>query len=275
MLKDIRLWMVLILLVSVVAACDDDLGRSPDPVPSDSVGNPELQANIEVVKGSDNSAIVIAKITAVNQATSLIVELVGDDRLLFSKDESVESLLLQREQGLFSAAVNIGEKLTEMKVREPLRNEPEYFSTINNVNDNTQFYVSLLRSEDASVFSTRVTLPEPFELSLPQDGQSISRTQAILISWDNVSTNTMELFISGECGSTDKVNKVIAIGTDTGQYLLNSNEFSGEIEFPLVSTCDLNLSVKRLRTGSLSSEFGMGGSASGVQQVTKRIISTP
>ena len=133
----------------------------------------------------------------------------------------------------------------------------------------------MLRSIDTSILSSRILLPQSFQILTPTSNSSISRSQAILLTWDNVSPYTMELYIEGECGTSDSISTTVNIGADTGQYLLNASAFSNQIDYPGISTCSLRLNLRRLRSGVVNSAYGMGGSVTGVQQQTINIVSTP
>jgi len=272
----------LLLITLLLAACDK-------PVPSTSVSNSELQAKIRVTKTSTHTATVTTSLRAIISTGNEDVELSGEDHLLVSVDSGLEDLFLQDSGGLFENTSNISTSLFELKPRQDhdhlfeffsFDHNPEYFTILENINDNSKFFISMIRQQDTNILDSEVSLPTPFQISSPTSGETISRNQAFALSWDNTSTDNMELHIEGTCNSTDTDNEIVrdtlSIGNDVGfvTFLIDNNVLILPNRLKN-SRCNLNLHLRRIHTGTVVTNFGSGGLAEGIQQRTISIISVP
>ncbi|MCW8934411.1 MAG: hypothetical protein OQK98_06780 [Gammaproteobacteria bacterium] len=272
----------LLLITLLLSACDD-------PVPSTSVSNSELQAKIRVTKTSSHTATVTTSLKAIISTGSEDVELDGDDHLLVSIDSELENLFTENSGGLFENTSNISTSLFELKPRQDhdhlfeffsFDHNPEYFTILENINDNSKFFISMIRQQDTNILDSEVSLPTPFEISSPTYGETISRSQVFALNWSNTSTDNMELHIEGTCNSTETDNEIVNdtfnIGNDVGfvSFLIGNNVLilPNRLEN---SRCNLNLHLRRIQTGTVVTNFGSGGLAEGIQQRTISIISVP
>lgn len=272
----------LFFITFLLIACDE-------PVDSTNVSNSELQAKIRVTKASSNTATVTTSLKAIVSSGTEDVVLSGADHLLVSIDSGLEDLFIQDTGGLFENIANISSSLFELKPRQDndhlfeflsFDHNPEYFTILKNVNDNNVFFISMLRQNDINILDSEVSLPTAFQILSPASGQTFSRSQVFALSWDNVSTDNMELHIEGTCNSTDTDNEFVSdtfsIGNDVGfaTFIINNNVLNLPSRLAN-SRCNLNLHLRRINTGTIVTDFGSGGLAEGIQQRTISIVSVP
>jgi len=273
----------LIFITLLVSACDNS------PVPSTSVSNSELQANIRVTKTSSDTATVTTSLRAILSSGNEDVELRGEDHLLVSIGSGLEDLFIQGNGGLFENTSNISSSLFELKPRQnhdhlfeffSFDHNPEYFTILKDINDSNVFFISMIRQNDINILDSKVSLPTPFQILSPASGETFSRSQVFALSWDNMSTDNMELHIEGTCNSTDTDNEAVSdtfsIGNDVGfvTFLINNNVLNLPSRLEN-SRCNLNLHLRRINTGTIVTNFGSGGLAEGIQQRTISIVSVP
>jgi len=272
----------LLLITFLLSACDD-------PVPSTSVSNSELQAKIRVTKTSSHSATVTTSLKAIISTGSEDVELNGGEYLLVSLDSGLEDIFLQESGGLFENTSNISSSLFVLEPRQDhnflseffsFDHNPEYFTTLNNINDDSNFFVSMIRQNDINILDSEINLPVPFQITSPVSGETFSRSQPFVLTWDNTGADNMELHIEGICNSTENDNERVSdtfnIGNDVGftTFLINNNVLNLPSRLAN-SQCNLNLHLRRIKTGTIVTSFGSGGLAEGIQQRTVSIISVP
>lgn len=274
----------LLLLAILLSACDK-------PVDSTSVSNSELQANIRVTKIFSDTATVTTSLKAITPSGTEDVVLTGSERLLVSIDAGLDELFTQDAGGLFENTSNISSALFELKSRQDddrlfeffsYNHNPEYFTILKSITDDSKFFISMIRQTDVNIIDSQISLPPPFQISSPASGETISRSQPILITWDNIATNNMELHIEGTCDAIDTnsdngtVSDTFSIGTDFGfsSILINATVLTLPTRFEN-SRCHLNLHLRRIQSGIIVSSFGSGGVAEGIQQRTISIVSVP
>lgn len=117
------------------------------------------------------------------------------------------------------------------------------------------------------------TLPEPFELTAPEDDLVISRSEQVdeelLITWDGTSNEPMEITIEGDCFS-----HYLEVETnDSGEHSVPVSYFS-ENESDAETACTATIVIKRKSVGTVDPAFD-GGTALGIQARTLDIRIDP
>ncbi|MBS1151003.1 MAG: hypothetical protein H6Q89_2701 [Myxococcaceae bacterium] len=132
--------------------------------------------------------------------------------------------------------------------------------------------VALTRSGgDTSAPSSVLTLPAKFELTGPTAGATFKRgTDQIEVKWDTSGKpDTLTIDLSGSC-----IETVSKTATDSGSLVIAGSELKASKDNE-TKTCDVTVTTRRTRAGTLDAAYGKGGSVSGVQVRTRSIKSAP
>jgi hypothetical protein len=131
--------------------------------------------------------------------------------------------------------------------------------------------VAFTRAAETSAPESSVSLPASFTLTAPTENQSVSRAAGpLLVSWQGGGqSDELRLGASGSC--IDTLTETV-LPTDSGSHQLAAFTARKNQE---TSSCDVTVTLKRVRRGTVDPAFGLGGdfTASVVRQV--RMTSTP
>lgn len=147
-----------------------------------------------------------------------------------------------------------------------------YNGTLNGDEEGKSVTVAFTRgAEDKSAPNSVLILPAKFELTGPAPGAAFVRgTTAIEVKWDNSGkTDPMTVDVSGTC-----IESVQKTATDNGTFTIAAADIKASKDNETKS-CDVSISVKRSRTGTLDTAYGMGGTVRGVQERNVQVKSTP
>jgi hypothetical protein len=133
----------------------------------------------------------------------------------------------------------------------------------------TEFVFSFLRSEaDESAPSSRLTLPEPFELTMV--GTEASReTDRVGFGWDSTTTGEVRWNVDGDCVWADD-----GVTPDDGSHTLDATDLRARLNRETES-CTVRLTLERFSAGSLDPAFTEGGEGLGRQQRVQSFTSMP
>jgi hypothetical protein len=148
-----------------------------------------------------------------------------------------------------------------------------YVGTLSGDDEGKSFTVALNRgSGDTSAPNSSFTLPAKLELTSPAAGTTFVRGRdPITVSWDNSGKpDKLSVELTGTC--IDSIVKSDV--TDNGTLVIGSSEVKASKDNE-TKTCELTLRVGRLRTGTLDSAYGKGGTSIGQQVRTLTIKSGP
>jgi hypothetical protein len=136
--------------------------------------------------------------------------------------------------------------------------------------EGASFGIALQRSVDAGAPTSTVTLPAKFTLTpVPT---SASRAAALALSWSPAaSTDTMSWRATGECiGDAQGV-----LAGDSGTMAIAAGTLMKRQGQNIPDSCMVSITVTRSRAGKLDSHYGKGGDATGRQDRTVTMMSTP
>lgn len=147
-----------------------------------------------------------------------------------------------------------------------------YTGTLDGDAEGKAFTVALTRSADdkSAPMSTGV-LPAQLTITSPAASAQFKRgTDPIEVKWDNAGkTDPIEVELSGTC-----VQTVSKTPSDTGSLTIAAADLKPNKEKEM-DTCDVTVSVKRTRAGTLDPAYGKGGTVRGIQQRSVKIVSKP
>jgi hypothetical protein len=163
-----------------------------------------------------------------------------------------------------------GEERTLTKVEELLG--IHYVTTFNFASPNIEFRVALLRNEDTSAPNSTVLLPDPFNITGPNDNQTFARNADIVTTWDpGFSSFSMKIAYDMYCSDGSSIlemRKERPIDSDSGQYSINAAELLSPYanHTRTQAGCDIDITVSRTRYGNLDPNYGEGGYIRASQQ---------
>ena len=135
----------------------------------------------------------------------------------------------------------------------------------------TEFSIAFERAEDDNAPDSRVSLPAPFDLTVPApDEEFFMSVDRISVAWNNTSDDVMKLTVSGSCffGISEELN------TDEGVYVIEPTVLE-PIDAGANETCVATVSLTREREGSVDAAFGEGGVFAGRQSRSVEILVRP
>lgn len=138
--------------------------------------------------------------------------------------------------------------------------------------EGSEFALSFDRADQTGAPSSIATLPAPFEVTLPEENATFSRSNdagEIVVTWDNASDDRVNISVHGDCFAS-----YFALDeADAGTHVIPLSYFK-ENEYDSVSSCTGEVSIERSRTGSVDAEFG-GGKSRGIQLRTVSVQIDP
>lgn len=206
-----------------------------------------IYANVVVVADGEGSSDVTAVLRAGGALSTTFVELTGDDVLTATLQEET---VVMNEISLG----NLNSFVAEFQSDEP----------------GVDYVISLERSLDEGAPNTVIQLPEPFEIDPPTITEFARGTEDLTITWTPAdSGDNMRVTIDGDCFlvHTDELSG------DPGTWTLEAGvlEDTGTDS----TNCEADITVERRQSGTLDPNYGEGGSATGIQQRTVSVQSTP
>jgi len=164
---------------------------------------------------------------------------------------------------------------TETMSRNDTLGDISYQATFTGLDaEGTPYTIALNRTSDVSAPSSTVTMPQPFAITTPTSGASFSRAMSdIAVTYTNPgSTDQFSWSAQGTCinGQPSAV-----ISPDNGSFTIAKGTIMPASAAESSMSCQVTLSLARVRQGQLDSHYGSGGSiaAEALRQLT--FTSTP
>lgn len=212
------------------------LGASCASIDSSDIKTSGIYADFEAKSNGEGTTLVSANLK-VGQNSNTYLDLVEGDTLQVSFQE--ETATMERK--------NLGSMIW-------------YESRFPTDELDSSFTLNFQRENDDSAPDSNVSLPAPFEITVPSQGDSFSMSaDKIDIAWNNSgSDDEMKIMISGDCF----YGQNITIENDPGVYIIDN-----AILEPIDETnnCSGKLTLMRKRFGSIDDNFGEGGEFTGLQ----------
>lgn len=220
-----------------------------ETVESEDVLTSGVFAGIEVTADGSGNSLVTTRLKVGGGNSNTFLDLSGDDKLEASSGD--ETLVMKKDKGLF--------------------NDIKYTAEFEGDAEDKAFAVAFLRTIDDGAPSSTVTLPAPFALTGPDEGTSFSRAEAITITWDNAGkADTMRVSASGDCIHVFSQD----VDGDPGSFTIAAGSLD-ELDSEEPATCEINVSVRRVRSGSLDPAYGEGGSVTAEVVRARTLTSAP
>lgn len=273
-----RLALGLFLLIPLTA-CDSDF--------DDTEENAEIYARLKVFSNGDRApALLLADLREGGGDGSSRAELDSGDQVLASQGQPIGELI-GAEGDVFDTVGDLSEAVSELDVEgrtffrpyEVELTSPGYLAygrLFENVDRDARFYVYLWRDNRESVGDSWTTLPPAFEIVTPADGQILSRSGDIDLTWTNPgSGDVMRLLMRGDCDDGSSISESIDLGADDGTERIPASAYDDDILNPGSTGCDLRLLVRRINAGHINPGYGRGGLFEGIEQRWVDVRSTP
>lgn len=168
-----------------------------------------------------------------------------------------------------SAAMNGGDSV-EME-KASLGDFKEYNAEFDLDVEDTEFVFDFLRDAGESAEGNAVSLPAQFAFTGPEEDATFSRADdALVVTWDGGSDDSIRYMVDGDCIS---LHSEIA-DVDEGSITIDAGTLEATDEND-PETCTVDITVRRVRGGTVVEAFGEGGLAEGVQVRTMSVVSAP
>lgn len=212
------------------------------------------------VKTSGLYALVEAEATGDGQLTTKMTLTMGPTSLTYISLAADESLV---------ATVGVQ---TKAMVKRTLFGATWYEAKFSGDSADLPIKVALNRPSDVGAPSSSGTLPGPFAILSPAAGTTFSRAAqgGLNLNWEAPSAgDVVEVTASGSC-----IDSVSAIRTSPGASDANVPRFTARSGHE-TETCNVELTVTKLREGTVDPAFGKGGAfhARVIRKLT--VASTP
>jgi hypothetical protein len=212
------------------------LGTACESIESSDIRTSGVYANFEAKANGEGATLISASLT-VGENSNTYLDLVEGDTLQASFED--ETTTMERN--------NLGTMVW-------------YETTFPTDAKDSTFTLSFQREEDDSAPNSSVSLPAPFEITVPSQGDSFSMSaDKIDIAWNNSDTDDeMQIIISGDCF----YGQNISVENDPGVYIVEQ-----AILEPIddQDTCTGTLTIIRKRLGTIDINYGEGGEIQGLQ----------
>lgn len=206
-----------------------------------------IYADLSARSTGAGTTAVYATLYVGNPANLNFVELTGDDQLIASYGGQSKTMS-QTELG------NIVSHHAEFPTDA----------------DGAAFQIAFERVVDAGAPMSTVTLPARFTVN-PAPATS-SRAAALTLTWSPAaSADPMVWKATGACIADAQGG----ITGDPGTMMIPAGTFVKRQGQNIPDTCMVSITVTRSRAGVLDTHYGKGGSASGIQDRTVSMMSTP
>jgi hypothetical protein len=183
---------------------------------------------------------------------------------------SLDSIQLSAGDTLVASAGSQSQSMSYIDVLDDL----VYSATFQGAGaDGTAFNVALNRSRYVSAPSSTVTLPKPFNVTAPASTATFSRTKDdITVTYDTTGTSDpMTWSVSSECSNGGSGT----VANDAGTFVIAKGSLVAQDPKTQAMTCQLSITLKRTRTGSVDRAYGYGGTITAAQQRTVNFNSAP
>jgi hypothetical protein len=204
-----------------------------------------IAALITATAETDHETVVRATLKVGGPKSNTLVNLGGGDRIFMQS----------------------GDKRVEMQSQSA----GVYLAKLNTAAAETEIIVDFQREQDDDAPASRGALPAPFTISLA--ASTASRAEDLTISWDPAGSNDdMRLELNGSCIFRHTVD----VPGDSGSHVIPANTLkpTGATDAP-PPTCDLTVSMSRIRKGTPDSAFDIDSSFTLTQTRTSKFTSTP
>lgn len=145
-----------------------------------------------------------------------------------------------------------------------------YRTTFDTDEGGTEFQIAFNRKEDESAPNSKVTLPEPFALSLAEEqSDEVERGNSVEIEWTPKGKGKIQWEIDGDCiwNESGEVN-------DSGSWKIPASAIRVK-SLDEGETCEVTVELKRVRRGSIDVNFEEGGVFEATQVREVSFTSTP
>jgi hypothetical protein len=144
-----------------------------------------------------------------------------------------------------------------------------YRATFANAQANDAFVVDFERAEDVSALGSTATLPPGFDIVNPGPNDTISRADALTVTWDPIVTGgEVSLTVGGDCVGVTEFEV-----PDTGSHTFNVGDL--DVVGQEQASCQGTLTIRRKASGSVSPTFGEGGVFTATQERQVAFTSMP
>ncbi|MCB9796949.1 MAG: hypothetical protein H6741_30060 [Alphaproteobacteria bacterium] len=219
-----------------------------ESVSSSDVLTSGMYANLSVTADGSGTSRALAILRVGGATSNTYVDLTGDDTL----------------------TVTVNEESQEFS-RQALGDYIEYIADLDVDAAGTEFTIGLNRTVDEGAPASTMTLPEPFALSGPQEGGTMSRTADLTFTWEpSGESDAMSWSLSGDCF----FDEVGSLDGDPGTVVVPGGTLESTDE-DSPAACDAKFTLTRARTGSLDAGYGEGGKAEGLQERVVEFRSDP
>ncbi len=168
-----------------------------------------------------------------------------------------------------SASVDGGEAV-EME-KASLGDFKEYNADFDVDVADSAFVFDFNRDVGESALANTVSLPAQFEFTGPEEDATFSRADDdLVITWDGGSDDSIRYMVDGDCISLYSQT----LDSDEGSVTVPAADLEA-IDENDPETCTVDITVRRVRAGTVAEAFGEGGLAEGVQVRTMSVVSAP
>lgn len=223
-------------------------GCSSETTESDNVKTQAIWSNIYVTSGGEDSRVIAE------------LNLSGEfgNNISLSSSDTLEASVANDTKTL--------EKHTEVF-------DVDYRAVFEQFNENTEYTVKFVRSEDNITLTNTLTLPAPFEILAPQTNQSFSKEEQLVIEWSNFNSgDKLDVKLSSACklkdGATQFNNESFDNITDDGKLTidLDALDMFKDENLNTRQDCTVDLLVERFRLGNVDSNYATGSKSRASQQ---------
>lgn len=224
--------------LGVGVACTD--------IESESLLTSGMSAVIGVTAPGDGTARTDVILRAGGITSNTFVELTADDALTCAAGDAEAVALAEYEIG------NVHGYEADFATDDPA----------------TVFTVSLVRTLDDGAPTSTAQLPAPFSVdALPA---SASRAADLVITWSPPATEPMTLDFTGDCVQY----QAVTLEQESGSYTLVADTLL-PVAGMEANNCEVDVTFRRVKDGSLDPAFGEGGLIVGTQHREASFTSTP
>jgi len=223
-------------------------GACTEPIKSDEVATSEMVADLDVTCDG-NASVATASFTYGSGLPVTYVQLGVSDTLTVTGGD------LSKEMG-------------EVVVQDLIT----YVASFDLIDADTLFSFSLERDLDGGAPDSSVTLPPPFEITAPATGSTFSRgNDDLVVTWtgDADADDALTLVADGDC--VDSYEELLDADTGTATIPAGSLVSTTGHE---AETCDVTVTIKRARLGTLDAGYG-GGTIGSKQYRTVQVSGSP
>lgn len=201
------------------------VGCAKETIDSQNIKTAGIAAIMDVTATSATSATVHVDLKTGGDESNTFVILSSGDRLVATAGGE-EKTMQAVDDGEYEASFGTGAADTEVVVR-------------------------LEREADDPAPNSRGTLPAPFDIASPADGDSMSRAEAMTVTWDAGSgADSVTIEFDGDCIFVESID----VPGDSGSYSVAAGTLK-PTDSKDPGTCDVTMKVSRARGGSADPAF--------------------